>query len=136
MKKDFHYFKCRQISPFGLAFAWKFHCFFFKHDVKAGLKGYLKHKRIANWLAISRRGQVFGSNLIYIMKLATLLWYNYWCLVDTYFPWVYVSFEFSGGIRLKICSVTSAKFPAQEANLANTVVPLATTLYKIGMALL
>lgn len=121
VKKDFHHFKCRQISPFGLAFAWKFHCFFLN---------------MISRLAISRRGQVFGSNLIYIMKLAILLWYNYWCPVDTYFPWVYVSFEFSGGIRLKICSVTSAKFPAQEANLANTVVPLATTLYKIGMALL
>ena len=28
VKKNFHYFKCRQISPFGLAFAWKFPCFF------------------------------------------------------------------------------------------------------------
>ena len=46
---------------------------------------------------------------------------------------MYVSLEFSGGILFKICSVTSAKLPAHEANLARTVVPLATTLYRIGM---
>ena len=44
-----------------------------------------------------------------------------------------MSFEFSGVILLKICSVTSAKFPAHDANFAKTVVPLATTLYNIGM---
>lgn len=32
-----------------------------------------------------------------------------------------------------ICSVTSEKFPGQEAYFARTVMPLATTLYKIGM---
>ena len=48
---------------------------------------------------------------------------------------MYVSFEFSGVILLKICSVTSAKLPAHEANFANTVVPLATTLYNIGMVI-
>lgn len=29
--------------------------------------------------------------------------------------------------------MTSVKFPGQEAYLARTVVPLATTLYKIGI---
>lgn len=32
-----------------------------------------------------------------------------------------------------ICSVTSEKLPGHEAYLAKTVMPLATTLYKIGM---
>jgi len=35
-----------------------------------------------------------------------------------------------------ICSVTSEKFPGQEAYFASTVMPLATTLYKIGIFLL
>jgi hypothetical protein len=32
-----------------------------------------------------------------------------------------------------ICSVTSEKLPGHEAYLARTVMPLATTLYNIGM---
>jgi hypothetical protein len=40
---------------------------------------------------------------------------------------VYVSLAFSGGILPRIWWETSAKFPAQDACFASTVVPRATT---------